>query len=281
MTLSVLVVAGGHAYDRTAFMGMVDALGVQATLVEQPAAQIVLASEEAAQYEAVLFYDMWGIALPGLPMPGAPMDWVEPSASYRAAIERLVARGTGVVMLNHALVAWPAWPLWRALSRTPFLLRAGKLGEREAPGSGFRGGAGEPHRNATVRVRPAAPTHAVLAGIDAAGFGITDELYLKTPEFEREVVPLLRADYEFVAANFTSPPLAPPEERAAWAHPPGSNLVAWANACGASPVVAIELGDGPLAYANPAFRTLVANALRWSAGAEARAWAKERSAGRG
>jgi hypothetical protein len=275
MALSVLVVAGGHAYDRTAFMAMVDALAVQATLVEQPAAQIVLASEEAAQYDAVLFYDMWGIALPGLPMPGAPLDWVPPSASYRAAIERLVARGAGVVMLNHALVAWPAWPLWRALSRTPFLLRAGKLGDREAPGSGFRGGAGEAHRNATVRVRPAAADHPVLAGLDAAGFEITDELYLKTREFEREVVPLLRADYAFVQQNFTAPPLAPPEERAAWKHPEGSNLVAWANACGASAVVAIELGDGPLAYANPSFRMLVGNALRWSASDAARAWAKK------
>jgi hypothetical protein len=281
MALPVLVVAGGHAYDRTAFMGMVEALpGVQATLVEQPAAQTVLASEDAARWAAVLFYDMWGIALPGLPIEGNPLDWAEPSASYRAAIERLVARGSGVVMLNHALVAWPAWPAWRALSRTSFLLRAGKLAEREAPGSGFRGGAGEPHRNATVRVRPATAGHPVLAGIDPGGFEITDELYLKTSEFEREVLPLLRADYAFVQENFTPPPLAPPEERAAWTHPEGSNLVAWANACGASPVVAIELGDGPLAYANPGFRTLVGNALRWSASAEARAWATSRSVSR-
>jgi hypothetical protein len=280
MALPVLVVAGGHAYDRTAFMALVEALpGIQPVLVEQPAAQTVLASEDAAGYAAVLFYDMWGIALPGLPIEGKPLDWLEPSARYRAAIERLVARGTGVVMLNHALVAWPAWPLWRALSRTSFLLRAGMLGEREAPGSGFRGGAGEPHRNATVRVRPATPGHPVLAGIDPAGFEITDELYLKTRGFEREVVPLLRADYAFVQANFTAPPLAPPEERAAWTHPEGSDLVAWANACGASPVVAIELGDGPLAYANSSFRTLVGNALHWSASAEARAWAKERGRG--
>ncbi|MBM4383558.1 MAG: ThuA domain-containing protein [Deltaproteobacteria bacterium] len=277
MPLPVLVVAGGHAYDRSAFMAMVEALpGVQACLVEQPAAQIVLASDEAARYAAVLFYDMWGIALPGLAMEGAPLDWVEPSASYRAAIERLVARGTGVVMLNHALVAWPAWPLWRALSRTPFMLRAGKLGDAEVPGSGFRGGAGEPDRNATVRVRPATPGHPVLAGIDAAGFEITDEIYLKTSAFERDVTPLLRADYDYDARNFTSPPLAPPEESARWTHPRGSNLVAWANACGASPVVAIELGDGPLAYANPAFRTLVANALQWSASEDARKWAARR-----
>jgi hypothetical protein len=123
------------------------------------------------------------------------------------------------------------------------------------------------------------PGHPVLTGIDAAGFEITDELYLKTREFEREVVPLLRADYAFVQENFSAPPLASPEERAAWTHPEGSNLVAWANACDAAPVVAIELGDGPLAYANPAFRTLVGNALRWSASEEARAWAKARGAG--
>jgi hypothetical protein len=281
MTLPVLVVAGGHAYDRSAFMAMLESLrGIQPTLVEQPAAQLVLASAEADAWPAVLFYDMWGIALPGLAMAGKPLDWVEPSASYRAALERLLARGAGLVLLNHALVEWPAWPRWRELSRTSFLLRAGELGGRQLPGSGFRGGAGEPQRNASVRVAPAAgaESHPVLAGL-AAGFEITDELYLKSREFEADVVPLLRADYAFVAENFTAPPLAPPEERAAWTHPPGSDLVGWANASGASPVVALELGDGPPAYANPAFRTLVGNALRWVASAEARAWAKGRAGG--
>ena len=53
-------------------------------------------------------------------------------------------------------------------------------------------------------------------------FEITDELYLKTSDFESSVQPLLRAEYDFVADNFTPPPLAPEGEQRNWDHPPGS-----------------------------------------------------------
>jgi hypothetical protein len=92
------------------------------------------------------------------------------------------------------------------------------------------------------------------------------------------VVPLLRGDYPFVAENFTPPPLAPAAEQASWAHPEGSNLLDWANAAFARPVVASDLGDGPAAFDNPAFRQLLGNALQWVASPAARAWAKTRSA---
>lgn len=151
------------------------------------------------------------------------------------------------------------------------MLRRGVLDDVEIPGSGYRGGHG-PLPNANVRLVPAA-THPVLDGLEA-GFEIADELYLKTAGFERRVVPLLRAQYEFVAANFTAPPLAPAAERAAWTHPPGSDLVVWANARGASPIVASDIGDGPSAFANPQFRRLLRNALVWVASPEARTWAR-------
>jgi hypothetical protein len=84
---------------------------------------------------------------------------------------------------------------------------------------------------------------------------------------------LLRSDYEFVADNFTPPPLASAQEQANWDHPPGSNLIVWANAAGNSPVVASDVGDSPEAFANPNFRRLLRNALLWVASPEARAWA--------
>ena len=86
--------------------------------------------------------------------------------------------------------------------------------------------------------------------------------------------PLLRANYDFVVDNFSPPPLAPPDQQASWDHPPGSNLVAWANACGNSPIVASDLGDGPDTYGNPEFRRFLANALSWVSSDSARVWAK-------
>ena len=87
---------------------------------------------------------------------------------------------------------------------------------------------------------------------------------------------LLRSDYAFTQANFNPPPLAPSAEKANWTHADGSNLIAWAKRTRKSPVVAMDCGDGPPAYANPAFRKFVENALHWVASPEAKAWAAER-----
>jgi hypothetical protein len=270
--VSVLIVAKGHAFAHDAFLAMfTDMRGVTTTFVEQPAAQVVLQPEHAGAYDTVLFYDMSGIPGIGLQHDGAN-DTGVPSAAYQRAIEGLLARGTGIVLLNHATVSWPAWPLWRAISGTSFMLKRGVIDGVDVPGSGYRGGHG-PLPNAEIRLVPAG-RHPVLEGLED-GFEIADELYLKTRGFEQRVVPLLRGDYAFVAENFTPPPLAPPAERAGWNHPPGSDLVVWANAAGASPVVVSDLGDGPQAFANPGFRRLLCNALVWTASREARTWARE------
>ncbi len=267
--VSVLIVSKGHVFNHDAFLAMFAAMqGITTTLVEQPAAQVVLQRDYADRYGCILFYDMSGIPGIGLTHDDAN-ERGEPSPRYRTAIEALLERGTGIVMLNHATVSWPAWPLWRAISGSSFMLRRGELDGASVPGSGYRGAHG-PLPNATFRACPAA-SHPVLSGIED-GFEITDELYLKTAGFEQRVVPLLRAEYAFTEENFSPPPLAPPAERGAWGHPPGSDLVAWANAAGRCPVVASDLGDGPTAFSNPGFRTFLQNAIRWSASNDARKW---------
>ena len=45
-----------------------------------------------------------------------------------------------------------------------------------------------------------------------------------------------------------------------------------------SPIVAMECGDGPAAYANPGFRTFLWNSIAWVASDEARAWARQSAA---
>ena len=270
MTLNVLVVAKGHPYDHNGFHAIFDDNeDLVSTFVEQPAAQIMLRPENVAPYDAVLFYDMWGI--PTDPTSSAS---AEPPPAYVEAIEALLASGKGLVLLNHALVQWPMWPLWREISGTTFRLTAGEVNGRTVPGSGYRGGAGEPHRNATHRLSPVNPRHPVTRGLEG-GFEITDELYLRTPlAATPDIVPLLSSDYAFTPANFNPPPLAPKSEQETWAHGDGDNVIVWAKRTRNSPVVASEAGDGPAAYANPHFRRLVDNALKWVASDEARAWAR-------
>ncbi len=269
---NVLIVSKGHDFAHDDFLAMFDDMqDVTATLVQQPAAQVVLQPEPVAAYDAVLFYDMSGIPGVGLLHDGAG-DTGVPPASYVHAIENLLRAGKGLVFLNHATVSWPQWPLWRRLHGSSFMLQAGELDGEQLPGSGYRGGHG-PHPNPTLRLRPEG-THPVLEGLED-GFEITDEIYLKTAGFESQVLPLMRGEYDFVAENFTPPPLAPAEEQANWQHPPGSNLLVWANAVGSSPIVVSDVGDGPVAFANPDFRRLLGNALRWCSSAPAREWARD------
>jgi type 1 glutamine amidotransferase len=49
-------------------------------------------------------------------------------------------------------------------------------------------------------------------------------------------------------------------------NPNSDRLLAWIGPCATSRVVAIQLGHGPTVFSDPAYRTLVHNAILWSAG---------------
>lgn len=273
--VNVLIVSKGHDYVHDSFLAMfTDMAQINTTLVEQPAAQVVLQPGNVDPYDVVFFYDMSGI--PGVGLTHDDADEAgQPSEAYRTAIENLLSLGKGLLLVNHATVSWPAWPLWREIHGSSFMLSAGDLHGKEVPGSGYRGGHG-PLPSATIHLVPQLE-HPVLDGLED-GFEITDELYLKTADYENRVLPLMRGDYDFQMENFTPPPLAPPEEQANWTHPPGSDLIVWANACRNSPVVVSDVGDSPLAYDDPHYRKLIENALTWLASEDARTWAKSRTA---
>ena len=269
---SVLVVSKGHDYAHDSFIAMFNAMqNITMTLVEQPAAQVVLQSDNIRHYDVIFFYDMCGIAGAGLLHDGAN-DTGVPPAAYVQAIESLLSTGKGMLLVNHATVSWPGWPLWREISGTSFMLKEGELDGKRVPGSGYRGGHG-PLENATIQLT-AQTSHPVLKGLED-GFVLTDELYLKTSDYESNVLPLLRAEYDFEMTNFTPPPLAPPEEQANWNHPPGSDLIVWANACRNSPVVVSDVGDSPLAYDDDNYRRMIENSIHWLASDEARQWAQQ------
>lgn len=272
--MNVLIVSKGHDYVHDSFLAMFGAMeGVTTTLVEQPAAQVILQPGHVEPYDAVFFYDMSGIPGAGLLHDGADDTGIPPER-YVTAIEGLLEAGKGLVLVNHATVGWPLWPLWRKISGSSFMLTSGDLDGKQVPGSGYRGGHG-PLPSATIQLVPQGD-HPVLAGLEN-GLQVTDELYLKTRDYESNVLPLLRGDYDFVMENFTPPPLAPPEEQENWQHPPGSDLIVWANACGNSPIVVSDVGDSPLAYDDPDFRRLMENSLRWVASEDARQWAKQQN----
>jgi type 1 glutamine amidotransferase len=265
--LEVLVVTKGHPFERDAFFAVFESWrGIACTAVEQPAAQAFFTPEAARPYGAFVMYDMPGIEF----RPGQAPRFHPPPASFVAGFHALLERGQGFVFLHHAIAGWPAWPDYAEILGGSFLYEPATVRGESRPDSGYRHGA--KHRVSAVD-----PEHPVLRGL-GEGFEIEDELYL-FDAFEDDVVPLLRSDYDFVEGNFFSAALAVRGEmfsRRNWSHPPGTNLVAWARRHGASPIVYLGMGDGPSAYANPGFRKLLENAVRWVASPEAHEWARSR-----
>jgi len=121
------------------------------------------------------------------------------------------------------------------------------------------------YRHAVTHTVDVVDDHPVTNGVPSS-FEITDELYLYEV-FEDDVQPLLRSRHAFVAENFYSATAAVRDGKMfnneGWQHAPGSNLIGWTRTVGTSRIVYLQCGDDPVAYANPHFRRLLANAIQW------------------
>jgi len=93
--LKVLVVTGGHGFQRTLFYNVFDSIPfiTYDTLV-QPQANALIASQEVSKYDALVFYDMF--------------DPISPAE--QEAYIRLLKRGASMIFLHHALVSYQNWP---------------------------------------------------------------------------------------------------------------------------------------------------------------------------
>jgi len=261
----LLAVTGGHRFDLVAFSAMLDAvceqLGWAWAHATQPAAQHWMVGDHAGTFDAILLHDLPGLDLARgrEPRAHAPSD-----ATRRGVIELLEA-GQGIVATHHALAGWPAWDGWASALGGRFLYAPGSLRSRREPSSGYRMDA--------YAVEVVAPDHPVCAGVET--FDVDDELYL-CPVFEAEVVPLLatRADIAPETMISTYDEVSRGEQLPAASSAWGSQLLGWAKAAGASPLVYLLPGHGPTTMERPQYRRLLANACAWVASPSAHAWAR-------
>jgi hypothetical protein len=263
----VLAVTGGHRVDLESFTAMLSAISAERSWVYahavQPAAQDWFDPAHRDAFDAILCHDLPGLAL----RRGSEPRPVGPTPAVAQRLHDLLAAGQGLVFLHHALAGWPGWPAWARVLGGRYHYAPADLCGRSWPDSGFR--------YATYTARVLDRAHPVCAGID--DFALADELYC-CPVFEADVLPLLRADAP--AGDFRETlheVLGTPREGDPWAHPPASDLIAWATSAGRSPIVYLQPGDGPQTFADPTFRRLVGNALAWVASSEAHDWATARS----
>lgn len=264
-----LVSVKGHPYPRDAFFALFEQMdGVSYTAVEQPASQVLLSPDHAADYDAIVLYDM-----PGIDFSSQPPQLVPPPRRFCDNFLALLAQGKGMVFLHHAIAGWPLWPEYGEIVGGRFLYLPGEVRGQARPDSGYR------HEvDYTAKVLA---DHPVTHGV-ASSFAMHDELYLYQV-FEEEVTPLLASDYSHDRDHFYSAQRAVNGHmysREDWEPGGGSPLLGWVKHYGNSPIVYLQMGDGEAAYDNPSFQRLLDNALRWVASPAAHSWARGRAARR-
>ena len=159
MSGRLLAVTGGHRFDLDALRAMLDGvcenLGWEWAHATQPAAQGWLRAEHAGTWDAIVLYDIPGLAL----ARGLEPELSEPSQTTRSGLLDLLAAGQGIVALHHALAGWPTWDAWADVLGGRFLYAPGVLHGHDVPASGYR--------MDRYRVDVAAPEHPVCAGVES------------------------------------------------------------------------------------------------------------------
>ena len=149
---------------------------------------------------------------------------------YRKALFDFAAGGKGLVMLHAG--AWYMYPQWPELNAT-------------IVGGGARGH----DRIAAFSVNAVKPEHPIMKGVPAS-FTVEDELYYLNAEPEK--VPQGTAAIEVLAETSPSVRFKKP-------HP-----AVWVTSHPQARIVGITLGHDQRVHDHDAFKTLLANAVRWA-----------------
>jgi hypothetical protein len=217
--IGVLVVTGGHGFEREPFLQMFrDNADIAFTHAEHAkTGATAYERDDLFTYDVVVLYDM-------------PMSITD---AQKARFLAFLKRGTGLVVLHHALVSFQDWPEYERII-------GGRYPEPEPARPGLVTKRVGYEHDVEIPVVVASRDHPVTAGI--SGFTIRDEIYWGF-RVERDVTPLLITT-----------------------HPKSGQPLAWARTEGTSRVVVIQPGHGPSAFANTEYRRLLAQSIRWASG---------------
>lgn len=149
----VLLITGGHDFDKKGFVRLMDALpGITYDWVEHPDAYGKLKADEIKKYEVVLLYDM-------------PKDIPEES---RADFMAMLKKGKGLVSLHHAFCSYDFWPEYVSIIGGRYHHYKWMKDGVEQPVSTYK-------HDVAFAVEVEDASHPVTKGV--SGFRITDETY--------------------------------------------------------------------------------------------------------
>ena len=160
--------------------------------------------------------------------------WVQSfSPQEQEAFVALLKRGIGVVALHHTLAAHQAWPEYEKIIGGKYYPQPREVNGQTIQNSTY-------DHDQDINVRIADTDHPITRGMK--DFQIHDETY-KFYDTDPAARVLLTTD-----------------------HPKSEPELMWAKTYENSRVVYLQLGHDHQAYENPAFRTLLARSIRWTAG---------------
>ena len=218
MKLKVLVVTGGHGFEQEPFFKMFkDNPDITFTHAEHAKTNAtVYERSDLLNYDVVVLYDM-------------PKNITE---EQKVKFLSLFEKGTGLVVLHHALVSYAEWPEYERIIGgrypEPDPKKPGTVTEK----------AGYQH-DVEVPVVIVAKGHPITAGLK--DFTIHDEIYWGY-RVQPDVTPLITTT-----------------------HAKSGKPLGWCRTQGKSRVVYLQLGHGPEAFNNENYRKLVAQSIRWTA----------------
>lgn len=169
--IRVLIVTGGHDFERPQFFAMFDAMpGIDWKEAVHPEANKLYAPEAAREYDVIVLYDMW-----------QEID-DEQKANF---IARVKNDGKGLVALHHCLVSYQKWPEFHEMIGGQFTFDEIEIdGKKYGPNTFDHG--------QNLRVQVLDPADPVTKGL--ADFDLVDESY-RGFYVAKDVKPLLKVEH--------------------------------------------------------------------------------------
>lgn len=190
--LRVLIVTGGHGFDRKEFFSMFDGHpDITYEEVQQPKANELWGTAAVKRYDAIVFYDMWQRIT---------------DKQRENFVRMLKDDGKGIVVLHHAIASYQDWDEYTRIIGAKYFLAPGK-----DPDGNLRPRCQYKH-DVRMTVHIADGKHPITRGM--SDFEIIDETY-KGYWVSPKVHVLLTVDH----------PLS--EEKIAWAHTYGKARVVY------------------------------------------------------
>ncbi|HWI59292.1 MAG TPA: ThuA domain-containing protein [Bacillota bacterium] len=213
--IRLLIMSGSHPYQTNQFLQLFkDNPDVTFESVIHPNALVKLRPESAKNFDVLVMYDY--------------AQKISPEA--QADFTNWLKAGKGLLILHHAIAAYPQWPEYEKILGGKYYLQKTVVNGVEKPRSKAREGE-------HIHVHVADPAHPMTRGVQ--DFDILDETY-----YGYDVAPdshvLLSTD-----------------------HTNNAPTLSWCHTYDAARVVYLQLGHDHYAYENPNYRKLLAQAIRW------------------